>query len=382
MNHSVIGLFRTLILRPLRRDLPRSTLTVLAVALGVAVVIAIDLAGDAAAGSFQSSLVTVVGKTDLEILANGGIDESWMAKLAALPVNARFSPIIETQVDISNAGSVTLYGVDVIGNPAGETQGEALPGEDAIVVSKGLANRLHLGKGSTLAVRGRPFQVAAIAPGDQSEFAVVDIDAAQNLLQSYGRLDRIDVFVSPREDFAQAERAIRKAIPAAYLLDKPGTRGEENQRMLRAFRWNLRVLSYISLVVGAFLIYNTISVSVVRRRPEIGILRALGAGRTAVEWLFLSEALMFGLTGSAIGVTLGRFLAVGAVSLIADTVNSLYTSSSPAPISLTPLSIVTAMLAGTLVAFLSALGPAREAMGVAPTEAMGRGAREHQARLN
>ena len=51
--------------------------------------------------------------------------------------------------------------------------------------------------------------------------------------------------------------------------------------MLRAFRWNLRVLSYISLVVGAFLIYNTISVSVVRRRPEIGILRALGAGRAA-----------------------------------------------------------------------------------------------------
>jgi len=373
MSRSLTRLLRTLIFRPLRRDFLRSALTVLAVALGVAVVIAIDLAGDAAAGSFQSSLVTVLGKTDLEILANGGIDESWMAKLTALPINARFSPVIETQVELAKGVSATLYGVDLIGNPAGER---------AVEVSKDLANRLHLSKGSTLTIRGQSFQIAAIVPGEQSEFAVLDIDAAQYVLKSYGKLDRIDVFVSPREDFAKAESAIRKAIPSAYRLDKPGTRGEENQRMLRAFRWNLRVLSYISLVVGAFLIYNTISVSVVRRRPEIGILRALGAGRTAVQWLFLSEALMFGLIGSAIGIALGRFLAVGAVSLIADTVNSLYTSSSPAPIALTPLSIATAMLAGTLVAFFSALGPAREAMGVAPTEAMGRGVREHQARLN
>ena len=70
-------------------------------------------------------------------------------------------------------------------------------------------------------------------------------------------------------------------LPAGYSIQKPGARSDENQRMLRAFRWNLRVLSYISLVVGAFLIYNTISVSVVRRRPEIGILRAIGAGRLA-----------------------------------------------------------------------------------------------------
>ena len=128
---------------------------------------------------------------------------------------------------------------------------------------------------------------------------------AQQALNEYGKLDRIDVSVSPREDFARVERAIRAALPAGYRVEKPGTRSEENQRMLRAFRWNLRVLSYISLVVGAFLIYNTISVSVVRRRAEIGILRALGASRRWVFWLFLGEALMFGLAGSLAGVALG-----------------------------------------------------------------------------
>ncbi|MDQ6701454.1 MAG: ABC transporter permease, partial [Acidobacteriota bacterium] len=80
-------------------------------------------------------------------------------------------------------------------------------------------------------------------------------------------------------------------------------------------------------------------------------------------------------------IGLGRFLAEGAVTLIAGTVNALYTSSSPAPIALTTFSIVTALAAGMLVAVLSALGPAREAMSVSPTEAMGRGAREYQASL-
>ena len=75
--------------------------------------------------------------------------------------------------------------------------------------------------------------------------------------------------------------------------------------MLRAFRWNLRVLSYISLVVGAFLIYNTISVSVVRRRGEIGVLRAVGASRATVLALFLAEAALLGIVGAAIGVALG-----------------------------------------------------------------------------
>ena len=85
-------LIRSLILRPLRKDPTRTILTVLAIALGVAVVIAIELAGDAATGSFQSSLTTLVGKVDYEITANGGVDENYIAKLVALPIDARFSP--------------------------------------------------------------------------------------------------------------------------------------------------------------------------------------------------------------------------------------------------------------------------------------------------
>jgi putative ABC transport system permease protein len=376
------SLLRSLILRPLARDPLRTALTVVAVALGVAVVVAIELAGDAATGSFRSSLESLAGKTDLEISANGGIDEIWMGRLAALPVDARFTPGMEIQAVIAGIGAVPVYGVDSIG--AG-LAGPAGSGRQGIAVSRALARRLNTVAGGTVAAtidgRVHRFRVARIADAGDAEFLALDIADYQQALGRYGKLDRIDVTVASEEDFARAERAIRGALPPGFLLERPGLRNQENQRMLDAFRWNLRVLSYISLAVGAFLIYNTISISVVRRRSEIGALRALGASRATVLWLFLAEALLFGAAGGALGLGIGRLLASLTVGMIADTVNSLWVTSRPSAIALSWRQAATAMEAGLLVALFSALAPAREAMAAAPTEAMSRGAHEHHARL-
>jgi putative ABC transport system permease protein len=357
-------LFRSLILRPLRRDRLRTALTVLAVALGVAVVVAIDLASDAATGSFRSSVETLAGKTDLEILANGGIEERWLARLATLPINARFSPVVVAQVDIPGIGFVPLYGVDLLG-------------DDHLLLPRSISH-----DPATVVIAGHP-HLFHVKPLDSAsgEFAVLDIAAAEEALGHFGRLDRIDVAVLPGEDLSRTEAAIRAVVPPSFLIHRPGTRSEENQRMLRAFRWNLRVLSYISLVVGAFLIYNTISISIVRRRAEIGVLRALGAGRATILRLFLAEALMLGSAGGAAGVLLGRLLAGATVGMIAGTVNALYTTSRPAAVVLTVGEAALGIAVGALVALFSALMPAREAMAVAPTEAMGRGEREHRARV-
>jgi putative ABC transport system permease protein len=363
-------LLRTLILRPLRYDPLRTVLTIFAVALGVAVVVAIDLASDAATGSFRSSLTTLTGKTDLEIRANGGIDESWIGRLDALPFDVHFSPVMEAQVEMAGAGTMPLYGFDLAGAP-----------EDTAIVSAALAKRLAITAGKEFGLPIGRYNVGRVVDAGPSEFAAIDIAAFEKAFGRYGKLDRIDVTVGNTENFAAVERAIRKLLPPAYLLEKPGVRNEENQRMLRAFRWNLRVLSYISLVVGAFLIYNTISISVVRRRAEIGVLRALGASRAAVMALFLAEALILGLAGAALGVALGRLLAGGAVGLIAGTVNALFATSRPTPIALSGMEIGIGVAAGAGTALISALGPAREAMNVAPTEAMSRGAREHHVRV-
>src|ERR1041385_5972770 len=122
----------------------------------------------------------------------------------------------------------------------------------------------------------------------------------------HGKQEPPDMFVPPAQAPPTAQRLARAAIPATWDVQTPGARSEENRRMLRAFRWNLRILSYISLLVGAFLIYNTIAVSVVRRRTEIGILRAIGTSSRGVLLIFLGEAAVLGLLGSVLGIGLGR----------------------------------------------------------------------------
>jgi putative ABC transport system permease protein len=387
----VLKLFRRLILRPLRRDLTRTALTILSIALGVAVVIAIELSGDAATGSFESSLTTLTGKVDYEITANAGVDETYIARLAALPVNARFSPVIEEPVVIVGKGSTTLYGIDTIAGAPGDRSGDGQEFdpeklETSAVVSSDLAARFHWSKGETIELQGRDvagrFTIRSIAPNQNTGWIGVDIAAGQKLLGMYGNLDRIEVFLAPNENGATVERLVKATIPDTWEIETPGARSEENRRMLRAFRWNLRILSYISLLVGAFLIYNTIAVSVVRRRTEIGILRALGTSARGVLIVFLAEASMLGLIGSAIGVFMGRFLAAGLLGMISDTVNALFVTSAPGAIALSPASWAGALLTGTGVAFFSALIPAREAARVAPAEAMRRSIVEHETRLH
>jgi putative ABC transport system permease protein len=339
-------------------------------------VLAIELAGRAATGSFLSSLETLVGGTDLEISANGGVDETWTGKLATIAWNVRFLPVLEREVALAGAGSVTLYGIDPFS--AGVPLASREPGSSRpVFVSEALAGRL----GSSVEMLGRRFDVAGTVPSKRGEFVILDIALAQEALDAYGKLDRIDVRIGPGEDPARVENELRRLLPAAYFVTRPGIRSDENQRMLRAFRWNLRILSYVSLIVGAFLIYNAIAVSVIRRRPEIGILRALGTSRFGILWMFLGEALALGIAGSAAGLFLGRLMAQLAVGMIAGTVDSLYASSRPAPVELDLATAAMGLISGILVSLMAAYAPAREATLVPPTEAMQRGAHEFHARV-
>ena len=210
----------------------------------------------------------------------------------------------------------------------------------------------------------------------------MDLAAATRLLRRGGRLDRVLIEAPPAHSMEEWEALLRQSVPEGVTIARQGTQTDENRHMLDAFRWNLRVLSYVSLAVGAFLIYNTISVSVVRRRFEIGILRALGTSRGAILAGFLGEAGCFGLLGGMCGIVLGRVMSEGAVKLVASTVASLYFSSRPAPITLTWETALLGIAMGVGIALVSALGPAWQASRVAPVEAMARGQREHEVRLH
>lgn len=379
-----LAIFYRLILRPLRNEPVRALLTALAVGLGVSVVLAIEMAGEAAAGSFQSSLEALAGKADLEVTATGGVPAEALAALATAPYNLEIRPRMEDYAAVVGTGhTVAVIGIDVLADSAGReasAEVKSVGGPESVWVGPELGRKAGDRLELVIADRVRTFTVGGVLPKEAGDAVVMDLSAAARAFdRASGKLDRI-LIRTPSED-RDWESVVRGLLPGGLTVSRFGARTTENRRMLEAFRWNLRVLSYIALIVGAFLIYNTISVSVVRRRPEIGILRALGATRSAVVGAFLCEAVCFGLAGAVIGVALGQVLARSAVGLVAVTVQSLYVTSRPSEISLSFFAVAFAFVLAVGVAVLSALAPSLEAAQVAPTGAMARGSREHGVRV-
>jgi len=398
-----LKLFYRLMMRPVLREPARMLLTIFAVAIGVAVVLAIDLAGNAAAGSFHSSMETLAGGYTLEIVAEGGVPDSVAGTLATAPIPLKYSARIEDYATVlETKETLPLIGVDMIAEgsryvnadgpladanaPAKPTESELKQLEESSSVWVGSSLKKKPGDRIDLLINDQVLNctvrgVYRDASGNDSAI-VMDLAGAERALKHAGRVDRILLRFPEDVNAEEWRNRIASELPAGVEIRPQGTGTAENRKMLAAFRWNLRLLSYIALIVGAFLIYNTISISVVRRRAEIGIVRAVGASRKDVLFAFLGEAAAIGSAGVLAGIPLGRFLASGAVKLIALTVDMLYVTSRPGIIALTESSIMMASLIGVGVSVVSALGPSREAMQVSPADAMARGRREYAARMN
>jgi putative ABC transport system permease protein len=418
----LLRLFYRLMVRPLFREPVRTGLTILGIALGVAVVLAIELSGDAAAGSFHSSLETLSGDNNLEVRASGGIPEAVVGQLATLPYSLRVSPRIEDYAVLRDGKqTLPLIGLDLIGESTNYTSQNSFGAGGAatsLAASCGqppftlaessdratnsdpvmqclrdphsiwVGDSLHLGAGQHLALlindKEDDYTVRGTYPdahGNESAI-VMDIAAAQHATGRSGRVDRVLLKVPPTPALEEWLQRLREALPQGVDVQTQGTATNENRQMLAAFRWNLRLLSYISLIVGGFLIYNTISVSVVRRRAEIGIVRALGASRALVLVAFLGESVTFGFVGALLGLPLGRLMAAGTVRLMGVTVDALYVSSRPGAIELSASAILLAFVIGVGTVVISALAPAREAASVPPVQAIARERREYEVRTH
>ncbi len=147
------------------------------------------------------------------------------------------------------------------------------------------------------------------APILDSRFAAMDIGWAQELFGRRGELTAIQLRLTNPHDRESAMAELRKVLPKDATVRTPAQRTEEVDKMLGGFQLNLSAMSLVSLAVGMFLIYNTVSASVARRRREIGILRSLGVTRNEVRGLFLGEAISLGVIGVLLGLVGGTLLA-------------------------------------------------------------------------
>ncbi len=484
----MLRLFRHFILRRMAQDRARTLTTIAGIALGIAVVIAIQLTNGSSVRGFETALDTVAGRASIEIVGPGGVDERLLPTLGWLREFGTVAPVIEGEMALYDAPTATpatgpaaaspegtttgpaaddipeerptrpvrrsealrVLGVDILRDmalrdyplasadidisraapadadnqlPAGESSpAESSAGEgrlstqefltlltspQSLVITEKLARRRGYAVGdevrlmagdriNTYVIRGLLKDEGPARVMDGS-FVLMDIAAAQLAFDRLGRIDRLDVrlHASNSDTAAAAEHnvrtpdssdinaalgAINARLPDGLTAQRPSRRGEQVEQMLAAFHLNLTALSWVALVVGLFLVYNTVTISVIARRDEIGVLRALGVTRRQVLLLFLGEAAVLGAAGIAAGISLGRLMADVAISITASTVSTLYIATAAAPPGLTSTHVMLAVAIGLPLSLLAAAVPAREAAQVPPTAAI-RGADRIESRV-
>ncbi|MEO8352855.1 MAG: FtsX-like permease family protein, partial [Chthoniobacteraceae bacterium] len=246
----------------------------------------------------------------------------------------------------------------------------------SLAVAEDFTRRHNLKSGAKLRVSANAHITDATVVGlmsemnDASHFAAMDIGWAQELLGKQGRLTSIQFLLTKPDEVEEVAARIRELVPADISVAPPPQRSAQVQTMLSAFQLNLTAMSMVSLLVGAFLIYNTISASVARRRTELGILRALGASRTEVRSLFLGEAMILGAIGIALGCVGGIALARLVIGAVEETISSLYLLTSIERSFVEGGQIGRAAVLGALSVLLGAWIPAREASRVDPIGAL------------
>lgn len=386
----------------------QTALMVLGIALGVAVVISIDLANAGAARAFTLSTETVTGKATHQIEGGPqGVEESLYVDLRREGLVDAAAPVISEYVTSPQLGDspMQLLGIDpfsdqpfrgflsgaVAGQDRTETDSNALaaflvqPG--AVLISGPLAERygLVLGDELTLLVGGYERQAwiaGLLAPENNLSartlegLVIADIATAQEITGLTGRINRVELILN-----ADKAAQMKNWLPAGYRLTKSSARTGQIQQMTAAFQTNLSALSLLALVVGLFLIYNTMTFSVVQRRGLFGTLRCLGVTRREVFALVLSEAFTVGVLGGLLGIALGIALGQVTLRMVTQTVNDLYFTTTVQAVGIDPYSLIKGALMGLLATVVTAALPAWEASTVPPRAALLRSGLESKARL-
>jgi putative ABC transport system permease protein len=362
-------------------------INVLSVALGVAVYLAIQITNYSAEQSFAAGVDLVAGRGHLE--ARGEIDDALFPQLQKIEGVVAATPLVEGVMTLPDFPSEYLHlvGIDPLTNSEfrnfsssdSADQDRWFGDSHAITISKAFADARGLKIGDSLKVQaGEGTVILTVAflmdtENADSHFAFMDIGWAQELLGKAGTLSTVLFRVQDPKNLDPLASRIAQIVPANVVVEPPSNRSAQIAKMLAGFHLNLTALSLVSLSVGIFLVYNTISASVVRRREEIGILRSIGVSPVQVRWLFLGEALLYGLTGSLLGIAGGLLVARSLLGAVATTISNVYVLTSIEHAYLPWDQVILVFLLGLAATFLGAWVPAQSAVVVSPLQALNLG---------
>ena len=391
--------------RHLLRHPWQAGLSVLGIALGVAVVVSVDLSSTSARHAFALAAEGVTGRATHQVVGGpDGVDERVLVQLSRAGVHP-LAPVVEGWVGVEGAPgrALQLLGIDpfseapfrpYLGRAVGagaRTLGTIVTEPGAVLLSRQTATELGVGLSGTLVLRvagrARPVRVVGLIEPDGARsqkalagLVVADVATAQELLDRPGRLSHIDLAVPSDAPGDQLLARVRAALPPGAQVVSASARSEFVGQLTRAFDVNLTALSLLALVVGLFLAYNTMTFSVVQRRSTIGMVRALGVTRAEIVAVILAEALLLGLIATGLGLGLGVGLARGLVRLVTRTINDLYFLVVVRDLAVSPAVLAKGAALGIGATLLAAIVPAIEATAAPPGAAIRRVVLEARAR--
>jgi putative ABC transport system permease protein len=380
-------------------------LTLLGIALGVAVVIAIDLANGSAYRAFTLATESVVGQATHEIIGGpDGLPEELYVHLRLDHQLYPSAPIVEGYVYLpnDNGKQLRLLGIDpfaerpfrnYLSGAGAESEVDiaALLAEpNTVTLERATAQRLGFKLGDQFTIytgtRTTQLTVAGIFEGDAltreglADLLIADIATAQEILDQVGKLSRIDLILLTGEAGAAQQARLKNLLPPGATLISASARSQAVIEMTRAFQLNLTALSLLALLVGSFIVFNTVTFLWLQRRRLIGLLRAIGVTRKQIFLLLLTESLGFGILGSVAGVLLGIGLGQGLLGLVSQTFNDLYFSVQIRDLSISLETLAKGIALGLGATLAATVIPALEVTNVPPGAGLRRSPLEIQAR--
>ncbi len=375
-------------------------LSMLGVGIGVAVIVAVDLANASSRKAFLLSMDAVTGEATHQVVGSpAGFDESVYVDLRVHHGFSAIAPIVEGTAMIDEV-SLQLLGVDLFAeseiraftglraDAGSDTESlfrEFLVTPGVVSMSDQLAARLGIavGDGFTLVADGREHRARLLATiedpdGRFANLLVADIATAQEWLGTAGQLSRIDVRIAADDGPALAR--LEASLPGSVRLLTAAGRTRATAEMSKAFMTNLTAMSLLALLVGLFLIFNSVSFSVLQRRNLIGILRGIGVTRQQLLVIILAEAGLLGLVASVLGIAFGVLLGEQLLALVSRSINDLYFRVSVTAVSVAPASLAKGLIAGIGAALAAAAAPALEATSYQPRLALTRSTLERRTR--
>ena len=381
---------RDLIRRPLF-----SGLMLVGLALGVAVVTAIDLASQSALRAFELSSESVVGRTThLVVGGPTGVPEELYREIRSAPGVLQAAPVVEGIVSALDYEQqpLRILGVDLFAEtPFRDHLGPGLPFDPDFqqfftesgmaIIGEDLADAHQLKPGDKLAVqvddRIETITILGVVGTPSSNnMLLMDIAGAQELLGISGKLSRIDLITD-----ADGVRALETHLPPGLRVISSSEQRDTADQLTSAFRLNLTALSLLALLVGIFLVYNTMTFSVLSRRRVFGTFRALGVAGEQIFAQIVLEALLVGLLGSLLGILFGVLLAQFALGLVTRTINDFYFLLTVREATLTASAVTKAIALGVGASVIASAVPALEASRVPPVQVLRRSDLEQGARL-